>query len=70
MKKGKYASKEGLLTLEVGEYIKFDGDDDVADLCEIHRVLTGWIYVFSDSEVFVPDVLNIETHSNNFPLSR
>ena len=72
MIKGKYASKEDLLAMEVGEFYKYSSDDDDdtdwGDLCEIHRVVTGWIYVFSDSEIFVPDILNVEMHSNHFPL--
>ena len=68
MNKIRYASKEGLLEMQVGECYKFGVDTESGDLYEIHRVLTGWIYVFSESEVFVPEVLNIETHKNPFPL--
>jgi hypothetical protein len=62
MKKATYITKNDLLEMEVGEHYNFNEMEDIdsGDLCEIHRVLTGWIYVFTDSETFVPDVLNLE----------
>lgn len=75
MNKSSYASKEGLLTLQAGDVVRFDHTDNSGSLAEIHRVLTGWIYIFNSSKytnsmaLFVPDVLNIEMHKTAWPIS-
>ena len=63
----KYTNLDELKSMPVGSYIKFDSDF-TTDLCEIHKVLTGWIYVFTDNAIFVPNVLNIEMHKTAWPL--